>query len=115
MKTLKFVVILSTLVSMMVGCSSFQMSKTEMLTDALIVTDWYQTKRISDQPVYHEHNPVLGEHPSSESVATYFVSSLILNFVVHRYLDKKYIPYYQTAIIASESGVIIDNYNIGIR
>ena len=52
-----------------------------LLTSALTlhVVDWGQTRTIAMNPdKYHETNPILGRHPSTGKVNTYFAATALL-------------------------------------
>lgn len=105
---------------------------TALLTMRLI--DWGQTRDIStkkykspyvsgydgSQYLYHENNPILGEHPSTEKVDTYFASAIAIDFFISRFATKskivnKFKKYYQQYMICNTFCCITGNYNLGVK
>ena len=69
-------------------------SKTDYAREAagLVVTavDWGQTRYIANHPDrYLELNPILGAHPSLDSVDAYFASVLVLHSLISALLPAK--------------------------
>lgn len=104
--------ILLAILVLLQGCSTM-----EVATNALLVADWGQTRHIADNPdkYYERENIILNEHPSKNEVDNYFASVIAINTLLHKYLPKKYLPYYQTGLIAIEADCIANNYNLGIK
>jgi len=114
--------------------------KTDTALLVLQVVDWGQTRDIATRKceppyisdydgseyLYHETNPILGKHPSEEKVNTYFASSILINYLVAKFDNKKnnekfkgkpkkLHKYWNYIGIASETYFITHNYNLGIK
>jgi hypothetical protein len=82
---------------------------------ALHVVDWGQTLTIADNPdKWHEHNPVLGTHPSRGEVNNYFILTGLLHPVVSYILPRPYREIWQYSTIVLQIGVTANNARIGI-
>lgn len=82
---------------------------------ALHVADWGQTLEIADHPEkWHEHNPVLGSHPSRGEVNAWFIATGLLHPVVSYALPRPYREIWQYSTIVLEIGVTAHNASIGI-
>lgn len=75
------------------SCSSYQSFQSwnwreKSLEAAYLATSWIdytQTRKVTDEG--RELNPHLGEHPTKEEIARYFVITRILHFGVACYLE----------------------------
>jgi hypothetical protein len=91
---------------------------TEAAGLGLLAADWSQTAYISRNPdQYYERNPILGDHPSSQSVNLYMgawmiVHPLVTHILIHTYPDL--VPYWQWGFIAIEGACVIGNNQNGI-
>lgn len=82
----------------------------------LHVMDWGQTLEISRNPDrWEETNPILGEHPSTGSVNTYFATTLLAHAAISYLLPGEYRRIWQVLWIGIEGGTVVRNYSIGIR
>ena len=83
---------------------------------ALLAADWYQTRRIADDPNYYETNPVLGEQPSSSSVDLYMVGCAVGHAVVSGCLKPgKWREAWQYLWVGAEGATVVNNHRIGVR
>ena len=83
---------------------------------ALHVIDWGQTRYIARHPwKYDELNPILGKHPSVSKVDKYFAITLVGHTVISHFLPRKYRRIWQHVSVGVEAGVVVRNYNAGIR
>lgn len=98
---------------------------------AATVADWAQTRQISSQPEfsrpadrtirsytqtrYREMNPILGEHPSTRAVNTYFVTYIITHTTISYLLPKPYRTIWQSVFVGVEIAYVRSNYNIGLK
>jgi hypothetical protein len=79
--------------------------------------DWAQTHTIAANPdKYFEYNPVLGSHPKSENINTYFAATALAHYGISRYV----IPHawraaFQTVTIIIETRSVVRNLSIGIN
>lgn len=88
----------------------------EVVYAVLLLVDWHQTREIADHPdLWHEHNPVLGQHPSVRAVDTYMAASLILHPAMSALIPQEYRPWWQSMSIGFELGCNTINFKIGIR
>jgi len=88
----------------------------EVAWQGLHLVDWGQTLNIAKEPtLYHEINPLMGKHPSVGKVNTYMCLSALTHLGVSALLPKEYRIYWQWISIGVTSGLIIHNYNIGLK
>jgi hypothetical protein len=82
----------------------------------LHIVDWGQTRDISKNPdkYYEGINPFLGEHPSTERVDLWFVTTTLAHIVITNYLPSKYRPYFQGVTIGITGAAVIRNFSIGL-
>ena len=77
--------------------------------------DWGQTRYIATHPDEHgEQNPILGRHPSTDEVGTYFLSTALLHTGITKSLPSKYRKYWQIFTIGVEVGTVNQNMRLGI-
>lgn len=82
--------------------------------------DWRQTRNIATQKnpdgtyVWHENNPLLGEHPSVGRVNTHYVLSAIGVTAVAHYLPNRYRRAFLTGAVVFEVAIVARNYHLGI-
>ena len=81
----------------------------------LLVVDWGQTINIARDPSYHEINPILGRHPSEQSVNTYMGAALVGALTISHFLPSKYRALFTGSVIALELPYVYNNYQIGLR
>ena len=87
----------------------------QIVFTSLLALDCGQTLNISKNPdKYYEHNPVLGEHPSKESVITYNLSVAVIHALISYYMPEKYREAWQYISIGVEGSSVIRNFNMGI-
>ncbi len=95
------------------GCSTAQLRTT---SNALLVADWAQTRYIAAHPdQYRELNPTIGEHPSTGTVNTHFVTALAINNAVFYALNEEHSRWWSMAIIGLEGTMVAHNAAIGIK
>jgi len=93
---------------------------------ALHILDWGTTLDITNHPdKYREMNPIMGSHPSRQTVNLYMGASALLHPVVSHYLPKKVtlfgeyeIPLrttFQAISIGVTGGCVINNFSIGLN
>jgi hypothetical protein len=63
---------------------------------------------------YHEHNPILGSHPSEGAVTAYFLGSFLLTTGAAMALPEPYREYFQYGVIAVEGAAVANNFSIGL-
>ncbi len=81
----------------------------------LMSVDYLQTMKIARNPDdYHEHNPILGKHPSEEEVTTYFISAYLLTTAAAIALPEPYREYFQYGVIGIEGVAVGNNLSIGL-
>lgn len=114
--------------------------KTDTALLILEVVDWGQTRDIATRKceppyisdydgseyLYHETNPILGKHPSVGRVNAHFASSILINYLVTKFDNKKnnekfkgkpkkLHKYWNYLGLAMETHMIGRNYNLGIK
>lgn len=88
----------------------------EVVHTGLWLIDWHQTAEISRHPErWHEHNPILGHHPSARATDNYFILGVIMHPLTSVILPPPYRTWWQGFTIGLEAGCIGINYSIGIR
>jgi len=81
----------------------------------LTVIDWGQTRNMVKEGGYHEINPLLGRHPSLDTVDTLIPLSIVAHGLVSMALPPKYRRYWQVLFIGGEIAAVWNNYNVGLR
>jgi len=82
---------------------------------ALHIMDWSQTLHIArNSEKYYETNPILGEHPSTGRVNTYFAVTLLANTVIPMHLNKPYRNIWQGIWIINQYTYVQHNRRISI-
>ena len=82
----------------------------------LLVVDWGQTINSARNPAaYQEINPILGLHPSEQSIHTYMGTALIGALTISHFLPSKYRALFMGSVIALELPYVYNNYQIGLR
>ena len=82
---------------------------------ALHLIDWMQTSKMASDDMYFETNPLLGRHPSTGKINTYFAATLVFNYVVARTLQTKYRNTWQSFWLGVKTTYVGHNYQIGVR
>ena len=83
---------------------------------AAALADWGQTLCIANNPDrFYETNFLLGRHPSSQKVNTYFPVAIALHTAVAVALPPKYRRTWQLVWIGIESSMVLNNASIGIK
>ncbi len=81
----------------------------------LHLADWRQTVTIAEDPGrWHEHNPVLGRHPSRAQVNALFIAGAVLHPVVSYLLPRKWRTAWQASGIGLELLCVGNNAWAGI-
>jgi hypothetical protein len=81
----------------------------------LMVVDMAQTLRIADNPDrWHEHNPILGDHPSRSDVCIYFAASYAMVTAAAAALDPPHRAWLQYLVIGVQAASVGNNYAIGL-
>lgn len=99
------------------GCAGW--SKTDLALEgsflALHAIDWAQTNKIASNPnKWHEHNPILGKHPSHGEVNALMGATLVLQPLIAHLLPH---PYRRAWIIGTtvvKAGYVANNLAIGV-
>ncbi len=95
------------------GCSMNQ--SLLISSNALLAADWMQTSKVARHPnEYHENNILLGRHPSTGAVNTYFASAILLNTAIYPVMPKKLRPWWYGGLTLFEAAVVSHNLSIGI-
>jgi len=97
-----------------------QWTKTDSALEAVYIgstiIDWGQTRDIAKHPQeYHEINPVLGRHPSLDTVDILIPAGIVAHGIISMALPPKYRIYWQAVFIGIEGFTVLSNYNIGLR
>ena len=101
------------MIVLLTGCSVRQL---QVASTGLLLIDRQQTLQIAKQPdKYHETNPLLGRHPSTNRVNLHFGASIVANILVGEYVTPKYSKWYYYTFILLESAVIHLNFSIGLK
>lgn len=82
---------------------------------ALTVVDWGQTLDIADDRTYHEHNPILGNHPDRERVNAWFATSLVVQPLIAHVLPHSWRKAWIGSGIGLEIGCVGRNHRIGLK
>ena len=98
------------------GCS---WSKADVTRHAaltgLMAIDMAQTLRIADNPDrWHEHNPILGDHPSRSDVCIYFAASYAMVTAAAAALDPPHRAWLQYLVIGVQAASVGNNSAIGL-
>lgn len=87
-------------------------------SEVLLAADWMQTRQIAKNPDrYYETNPILGKHPSTGEVNTYFISCMVANYYLADWLgdsgNKRTI--YLSTVTVVQGVTVRNNYLLGLR
>ena len=90
--------VLTLVVTLCMGCTSFHKQEKDTWTTGdtirqmaftgLNILDSKQTHRITDDPMSHEDNRLLGKNPSHSRINNYFITTTILNGLISYILPK---------------------------
>lgn len=86
----------------------------EIVTTAVIVLDWGQSRDITQRDDIYEKNKHLGPYPSRSEVNEYFIARIISNSILHRVLPEKYLLVYQVYTVADHGMAVIENHQLGL-
>lgn len=116
-KAVKVCVLIALLFSS--GCAYSQWTQEDTYRHAaltaLTVVDYSQTMKIAREPErYHEHNPLLGSHPSAARVTAHFIGAYALATAAAFALPAPYRKYFQYVAIGVETGCVANNFTIGL-
>jgi len=75
-----------------------------------IVADAVMTQRIVQTEGYWERNPILGRHPSTESIVLYFGALLIVHTIAQKHVPEKYRKVWDIGWSAYYSTLAVKNY-----
>jgi hypothetical protein len=91
-------------------------NKLEALYLLLHGADWAQTRTIAKNPdLYHETNPLLGQHPSVGKVNNYFLATGLAHALLADKLPPNLAKLFQYGTIGLETGVAGKNrFKLGI-
>jgi len=97
----------------------------ELTWATLHVIDWGQTLEIADKShKYHEHNPILGRHPSKGEVHAYMALGLLVHPIITHTLPREVVlgdyripvrTIWQSVSIVVTGGCVINNLSIGLN
>ncbi len=85
------------------------------LSSTLLLMDWGQTRYIAQSSDFWDINPILGRHPSTTTVDTYFASAMLGNFFAGRIIPQPYLNTARAVLIGLEMGRVAHNYTIGVK
>lgn len=91
----------------------------EALYLALHGIDWAQTRHLSrnfaNNPDWHEQNPILGMHPSTDAVDAYFAATGLAHLYVADKLPEGWRKIFQNLSIGVEAGAAGNNERLGLK
>jgi len=116
---IKVTIFILCLISSLFACSNLNWSKTDLALEAGFLAlhgiDWAQTNKIASNPdKWHEHNPILGKHPSHGDVNALMGATMVLQPLVAHLLPP---PYRRAWIIGTtvvKVGCVANNLGAGI-
>ena len=82
-----------------------------LLSTALLLTDWGQTRHIESTDKFSETNPLVGKI----GVDNYFIGAIALNATIGYILPKKHRNKFWTAVAFTEVAYVAGNYSIGVK
>ncbi len=81
----------------------------------LHVVDFMQTHDIVRNPdKFHEQNPILGKHPSTGNVNTFFLASAVIHTGIVWALPQKQRVWFQGIGIVIKAGTVASNKHLGL-
>ena len=88
----------------------------ELTYQILHFVDWRQTRHLSGNPDdYYEVNPIMGRHPSKQTVDAYFAASSLAHVGISAMLPDEIRDYWQMVTIGIKTAVVGWNFSIGIK
>ena len=89
----------------------------EVVFQVALYADYRQTRVIAENPgIWHEKNPLLGDHPSTSRVRNYFLAASVGHWAISYMLPKgKWRNMWQGVTIGMELNQTYQNYTLGIR
>lgn len=90
-------------------------SKLQIMYSVFHIIDWNQTIEIGKSKEYQEDNIVLGKNPNRQNVNQYFLSTLILHYIISINLDRPYRTIWQGITIVLEQDCIRNNIKNGFK
>ena len=82
-----------------------------------ITADWmttrYYSKHQSDFPQYYETNPILGKHPTAQSVDLYFAALVVSNYYIADWLPPEFRGFYLGLRTGAHASAAMGNVRIG--
>ena len=101
------------------GCQTAKWDKTELAMEAGFLTlhgiDWAQSLKIARNPgEYHEHNPLLGKHPSEGNVNMVMGAWTVIQPVIAHLLPSNWRKGFIAASGLVKLGAVINNASIGL-
>ena len=118
MVTYRFIIVLL-LIALVPACGGWSQGDTysQLAGLGVAAVDWRQTRTIADHPgQWHEINPLLGDHPDSQSVDAYFFLSQLSKFLIAAALPAgDWRTAWQYGCIGLSAGLVAHNYRQGIR
>lgn len=100
------------------GCGGWTKTDTAWQIAGLAVqlVDYGQTQQIAAHPDrWHEINPIMGQHPSSQEVNWYFAASALARFGFAAALPPRYRRLFQVGCTASSMALVSSNLAAGIE
>ena len=79
---------------------------------ALIYLDMKETIYLLQYDGYYELNPILGEHPSEETIRRHAVGIAVIHSLYVWFLPKEYRSYFQAFSLGAESATVWSNYQL---
>ena len=108
------------MIIVLTGCKSIPIEKQRILARETIVfstmyKDYQQTMQISKNPdLYYEKNRIMGRHPSSKTVKTYFLTRGLIHVLIAYVLPERISEVWQSYFILESIECVINNEDIGI-
>lgn len=101
-------------------CSAEPLSAVELALEgayfAVAAIDRAQTlQAVKDPERYRECNPILGKHPSTGAINTFFLAGTIVHPLITYLLPVKYRPYWQWITLSVRAGVTAHNASLGLK
>ena len=87
----------------------------EATYQVLSAVDWGQTLDIANHSGYHEQNAILGLHPSTGKINTYFAATSLLHAGIAYMLPPELRTPFEYVTIGIEFGAVANNASIGLH
>lgn len=98
-----------------VGSKQFN-NQHQILNNGLILVDWAQTRQIPSSDNLKEQNQIIGSNPTTQSINSTFVISLVLYNTVNYFItDDEFKFWFNSIVTITELTAITENYSNGIR